>query len=280
MIILMDNGSLEPSATFALRALAARMSEKLGLVVAPVSLLHSSKISAARLDGIPAETLEGFLRKLPADTESEVRIVPLFFGPSFALCDYLPTRLVSIGRHHPRLSVTVAPCLCGDTFGEEVVVGMLERSVRERLEPAGRPLPVVLVDHGTPSPAVTAVRDRLAMSLGDRLGDLVSGVLAASMERRDGDEFAFNDPLLESALRMPGYDRGEVIVALQFLFPGRHAGPGGDIARICAKAEAEAPGLICRMTRPLGEDEALVELLVRRAQEGAFADAGAAAYTA
>lgn len=267
MLILMDNGSLEPASTLALRELSARLSVRLARPVAPVSLLHSSKIPADALGGVPADTLETFLKNLPEADAGDVSIVPLFFGPSLALCDYLPARLASLGRRRPGLSVSVAPCLCGDLQGEEAVADMLARAVRERLAQIGGPAPVVLVDHGSPAAAVTAVRDRLAMALRRRLGDAATGVLAASMERREGDEYAFNEPLLADALRMPGFDSGDVIVALQFLFPGRHAGPSGDIDQICAAAGAASPALRCHMTRTLGGDDALLELLAHRAAQ-------------
>ena len=50
-------------------------------------------------------------------------------------------------------------------------------------------------------------------------------------------------------------DEGEVVVALQFLSPGRHAGPGGDVAEICTEAEATAKAagkiLSTAMTAPI-----------------------------
>ncbi len=265
MIILMDNGSLEPAPTLALRALAARLAGRLAAPVAPVSLLHSSKISADELGGVPADTLEAFIAGRARAGESDFLVLPLFFGPSLALADYLPKRIAALRQRFPSLSVRVAPCLCADEDGLDTVAGMLERSVRFRLADTGPRPRVVAVDHGSPAPAVTAVRDALAERLRVRLGDSVSGVMAASMERREGPEYDFNEPLLKRALATPGYDAGEVIVALQFLFSGRHAGPGGDIAQICAEAIAVSASLRCHMTEPLAGDPALVELLARRA---------------
>ena len=53
-IFLVDNGSLRPDATFALRALASALSGHLDKVIEPVSLLHSHKIAAKDLAGEPA----------------------------------------------------------------------------------------------------------------------------------------------------------------------------------------------------------------------------------
>ena len=72
------------------------------------------------------------------------------------------------------------------------------------------------------------------------------------MERRPGPAYAFADPLLENALRdrfdtfaaakatAPDTEERShllVVVALLFLSPGRHAGPGGDIATILEDAK-------------------------------------------
>ena len=52
------------------------------------------------------------------------------------------------------------------------------------------------------------------------------------MERREGDAYAFNDPLLESLGGISGFAGGRLILAMFFLLPGRHAGEGGDVAEI------------------------------------------------
>jgi sirohydrochlorin ferrochelatase len=257
MIILTDNGSLEPAATLALRDLAAKVSARVGEPVYPVSLLHSSGIDPEKLGGVPAEILEPFFEKQLKAGVSEFKILPLFFGPSLAVTDYIPKRLAVLAEKYPEMNVTVAPCLCDDLGGERLIAGILERNVRAI---AGSTKPaVILVDHGSPVRAVCDVRDRLADDLRARLGDAVSGVLAASMERREGDEYAFNEPLLATALRTPGYDAGEVIVAMQFLLPGRHAGPGGDVTRICAESSSRVT-----MTALVAEDDALADLLAAR----------------
>ena len=79
--LLLDNGSLEPAATLALRELAGQLSSRLGLTVAPVSLLHSSVIDPAALGGQPAEILVPALERRLAAGQTEFVIVPLFFGP-------------------------------------------------------------------------------------------------------------------------------------------------------------------------------------------------------
>jgi sirohydrochlorin ferrochelatase len=48
-------------------------------------------------------------------------------------------------------------------------------------------------------------------------------------------------------LRQPIFNRGDVILAPLFLSPGRHAGPGGDLAQICAAASSR-----CHFTELVG----------------------------
>jgi sirohydrochlorin ferrochelatase len=151
----------------------------------------------------------------------------------------------------------------------ELAEAVAER-VRATISEKGWSRPkVVLCDHGSPQAPVTAVRDRLAAMLAGVLGREVEAVAAASMERRAGDEYAFNEPLLATRLTTPPFDVGEVVVALQFLSPGRHAGPGGDVAAICLQAEqaALAAGRELRtaMTATLADDPRIVEILARRA---------------
>jgi hypothetical protein len=126
---------------------------------------------------------------------------------------------------------------------------------------------VVLTDHGSPQPAVAEVRNHLGHQVRALLGDEIEALVVASMERREGEAYAFNEPLLATVLRVPPFNHGEVVIALQFLSPGRHAGPGGDIAEICDAAVAEQPGLYTQMTDPIAADTRLVDLLAERLSE-------------
>jgi sirohydrochlorin ferrochelatase len=81
------------------------------------------------------------------------------------------------------------------------------------------------------------------------------------MESPAGAEFAFNRPLLPEALAAPGFSSGDVIVAPLFLSPGRHAGPGGDLARIAREAQARSPSLRCHFTGLVGTHPIAAEFL-------------------
>jgi len=259
LTLLVDNGSLEPAATLALRGLAAKLGERIGVRVEPVSLLHSSAVPVEKLDGIPAEILEPALERRLAAGQSHFLVVPLFFGASGALTEYLPARVAHLRTKHPKLEIKMAAPLFQS--GDARLARILADQVRALGSASRR---VALVDHGSPARAVTDVRNELAKDLGRALGPGFT-VAAASMERREGAEYDFCEPLLAGLLRQPGWNTGEVTLAMQFLVPGRHARPGGDVASICRDAEAASSGALrTTMTGLVGEHPLLVEILTDR----------------
>lgn len=261
LTLLVDNGSLAPAATLQLREIASALASRIGEPVAPVSLLHSSAVAAAELNGAPAEILEPALARRAAEGAREFVIVPLFFGPSRALTDYLPERVAALRAKWPDLRVRLAPTLFQD--GDARLAQILADHVRA----AGGTARVALVDHGSPVREVTAVREALAVQLRELLGPSVD-VAGCCMERRPGAEFDFNGPLLADLLARAGWNRGRVTVAMQFLLPGRHAGPTGDVAAICRAEEANSPALATQLTPLVGEHPRLVEILADRWQAG------------
>lgn len=267
---LFDNGSVRAESTRSLRRLTAAVAVKTSLPIEAVSLLHSSKVPAEALGGEPARLLEPALvshfEKFP---EGEAVLLPLFFGPSAALTEYVPARLASLRCRFPKARVRMAPWLvhpedAEDTRLAKVLADQVRATARAR---DWRDLKVVLVDHGSPQAGVAAVRDHLGRQVRGELTGEIEALAVASMERRGGAAYDFNEPLLEAVLRTPPFDRGPVIVALQFLSPGRHAGPGGDIATICESAEAEQAGLVTQMTEPIASDPRLVDLLAERLKQ-------------
>jgi hypothetical protein len=263
---LFDNGSLRAESTLSLRRVAAALRERTGLPVQAVSLLHSSNVPAEALNGEPARLLEpALVAHFEAFPESEAVLLPLFFGPSAALTDYVPARVASVRSRFARARVRLSPWLVDPASGDSRLAEVLADQVRKTARERGWRRPkVVLVDHGSPQAAVTTVRDHLGRQVRAVLGDEIDALAVASMERRDGDAYAFNEPLLATALRTPPFNQGAVVVALQFLSPGRHAGTGGDIATICEAAEAEQGDLQIQMTEPIAVDMRLVELLAER----------------
>lgn len=271
-IMLVDNGSRRADATLALRRLSADLSDRLQRPVHPVSLLHSSKVPAQALDGRPADTLEPFLSRSAAEGQTDFLAVPLFFGPSRALTKLIPETVARVCAAGRPVQVEVAAELCPLPAGEPRLAAILDRSIRSAMRRLsnrgeGRPAPqALLVDHGSPIREVSAVRHWLRAEL----EDLAKGdyrIAEAAMERRPGPEYAFNGILLEDALTAIGHSepRAQVVIGMQFIAPGRHAGKDGDIASICQRIQERFPDLEISISGLVGADAALVDILADRA---------------
>jgi sirohydrochlorin ferrochelatase len=235
-IYLIDNGSLRPDATFALRTLAGQLSEQVGLKVEPVSLLHSHKVPASELEGRAARIVKSRLRESIEAGVRQFVFLPLFLGPSRAITEYLPELIEAARQSIPNLKVVIAATLAGSDLNapDPRLSAILAEHVRQTNVEAGFVCPIVaLVDHGSPSPEVNVVRNAVGRQLADLLESEVQTVVACSMERRPGPEFEFNEPLLENLGQLKTTRAGDLIAALFFLLPGRHAGAGGDVATIC-----------------------------------------------
>jgi hypothetical protein len=197
IVFLVDNGSLRPQATIGLRCLAEGLARRTALRVEAVSLLHSHKIAADKLNGVPATIVKRRLRECLAAGHHEFVCLPLFLGPSRAIGDYLPQVVDELSGEYPELKVRIAPVLAGEDFDapDPRLAQMLADQIRA-LQPS-QSMKVALVDHGTPIIEVNRVRNAVARQLASELGAPV--VLPCSMERREGGAYAFNDPLLEKA---------------------------------------------------------------------------------
>jgi sirohydrochlorin ferrochelatase len=272
-ILLIDNGSKRADATLSLRRIASGLAERLGESVHPVSLLHSDRIPPSALHGQPAETFEFFLRRRLSEDIRRFLILPLFFGPSRAISDYVPERIAVLQKDFGPFEVRIARSLCPLPEGEpDLVEILLERIHAIASEQGVAPHRVLLVDHGSPIPAVSEVRRWLARQLAQRLADDSDpGVELgeAVMERRPGAEYDFNGELLEDRLRALAADdlSTPVILSMLFLSPGRHAGPGGDIAEICMSVERDHPGFRVHPSALVGGHPRLLDILTARVAE-------------
>ncbi len=230
-VLLVDNGSLEPAATLALRDLASVINAGRKEKVRPVSVMHSDKVDPALLGGQPAVIFEQSVREARADGVEELVVLPLFIGPSRALTEFLPKVFAEHSGGSMRLKVLST---LFDEDGSDLT-HILAENLRATGWKKGSGT-VLLCDHGSPVKAVTDCRDRLAAALRKELRLKPRELIACSMERREGKEYDFNEPLLERAIQ---HAEGEAVILMMFLLPGRHAGPDGDVAAIakdCAPA--------------------------------------------
>ena len=126
---------------------------------------------------------------------------------------------------------------------------------------------VTLVDHGTPRIKVNEVRNFIAEQLALILKDEVQCVKPSSMESREGEEYSFNKPLLEDILGSSEFER-DVILSMLFISPGRHAGKGGDVDKICAESSKKHSALKTFMTGLFSEHEGSIDVLNKRLNQG------------
>lgn len=283
-IMLVDNGSSRADATLALRRLSDALARRLGRPVHPVSLAHASKAPVEALGGRPADTLEPFLLRQAAAGVRDFLAVPLFFGPSRALTTLIPQTVARLSEAGATLRVEVADELCPLPRGEPRLAEILDRAIRTAMHRlntapvntgAEARIQALLVDHGSPIPEVAAVRHWLAGRLeGLSHGDYQLG--EAAMERRPGAQYAFNGALLAEALEALGEQRmqARVVIGMQFIGPGRHAGRDGDVERICQQARERFPGLDISISPLVGEDAALIDLLIERTEQRLHAQGG------
>jgi sirohydrochlorin ferrochelatase len=250
-ILLVDNGSYEPTATLALRRLAQEVGKLIGQPVLPVSTMHSTKIDPALLGDVPAAIFEDAVLRAKLDGIDELVVLPLFIGPSRAITEYLPKVFADAQPGAMKLSIREP------LFGPELVTMLIDNlKATGWTKGSGT---VYLCDHGSPIREVTRCRDFFAVSLRNHLALKDDELIACSMERREGEEYDFNEPLLEDALQQA---KGDAVILMLFLLPGRHAGSDGDVAMI---AKEHAPALLRWKLSPLlGTHPALPALLCKR----------------
>lgn len=242
--VLIDNGSLEPAAYRNLRAVAAGLAERTGSPVHAVSWKHSDKVDPEEIGGTPAWTLGNFVRSLHSLGQREFVFIPFFISPQGAIGSALRRDLERLQVELPGLEFTFTRGLAANGAIARIAVERIRVVIQQRR--LTKPY-VVAVDHGGPAYPSAALRDELARDIRRRLGDEVETVAGASME-------GIHPPLLETQLR--AFAHRDVVVAPLFLSPGRHAGAGGDVARICAESSAR-----CHLAELIGTHPLAVEAL-------------------
>lgn len=287
-ILLVDNGSLRADSFVSLRSIAARVSDLVHLPVLAASARFADRVTLP--DGGKGASLESAARAvLAADGNATFLILPAFFGPSDTLTEFVPTLFAKLTLEYPALRYSVARAAVDvrDKADDRISRAMLDKAVAAGAAAGFAPGTAALAvcDHGSPVPAVGAVRGHVAAQMA-ALATVAPGiapvyrtVLPCSMERREGATYDFNAPLLEDLLRTPPFDSGNVILSLLFISPGKHAGDGGDLDHIVASAIADASAagrtLCVAKTALMNETQALVDVLADRLREAVFGAANA-----
>lgn len=279
LVVLANIGSLRPEPYLDVRQLSFRLSRALRLPVVPCSFRFSNRIDASKLHGIAAKSFEMVLNEhlsQHSEQATEVVLLPLFFGNSSTLTEFLPDVLTKCWRKftedgaittRPPLSLRLGGCLVDmATPADDRVAQILMENVKALTAdvPRTEDISVLVLDHGTPNKEVHDTRELVGNQLRKLLEGQVKLVGTGCMERREGPEFDFNDPLLEVALDHYKITSGVLVVAILFLSRGRHAGANGDIEEILEGVKTKYPSVEIRLTQPLGTHELLSEVLQDR----------------
>ena len=268
-IILLDNGSRRAEATLSLRKLARSLEDTVGETIYPVSLQHANHIDPGLVEGRPALTFEAFLRDQLQSGRRKFLVVPLFFGQSRALTSFIPDIIGCLQKEFGPFGLTLADVLCPLPDGDQRLARILCDNIETTLRAHGIPRSrVILVDHGSPTREVAAVRELLASQMRQILDPGIS-LHEAVMERRPGSEYDFTGRLLEEVLDelASSEDDTPVVLSMLFLAPGRHAGSGGDITSIRDRVVAANPSLQAVITPLVGEHSGLVDILKERLEQ-------------
>jgi len=260
-ILLVDNGSIKPAATLRLRLLSEQLTQLCRLTVLPVSLAHADKIDPADIEGSPAHIFSEFMASRLQQGQRDFIVLPLFFGPSKAISSAIPEQVQQLKEKFGDFNLHIADTVYPLPAAEIKLIELLASLTLDCIHTTEFKKPrCVLVDHGSPSPAVTVIREHITQALQGTLPDI--SIDQAVMERRSGKEYDFNGQLLEDWLKVQTEaGANEIIVIQLFFLPGRHAGPGGDIEQICVKALTENPNTRIVATALVSEHPLILEIL-------------------
>ena len=282
IILLVDNGSKKSAARAQLIKLAEQLSQRTSQTIHPVSLQHA--------DVVLYDFLKDQIQNKQTNDEKagkpQFLLLPLFFGKSRALTTFIPDTHAALEKELGPFDLTVADTLfplpaVGDVAVDvdgrlaDIMIENIESLIASSLlstASSSATKNIVLVDHGSPDPQITQVRNEVAKQVQAHLG---TPIAQAAMERREGTQYDFNGELLEDWLldkakqgadggRDENRDKNNAMVALLFALPGRHAGVGGDIENICQSVMQRYPNFKIITTPLVGEHPLLLEILADR----------------
>jgi len=170
VILLVDNGSVRAAATKQLRQLAQALSEYSGQTIHPVSLKHANKIKVEDIDNEPAHIFSMFMEQQLSQGERKFILLPLFFGASKALTSFVPEEIALLKQKFGDFELKIADVVYPLPDGDQNLVDIIYQHIIETAQTKQLPLKnIVLVDHGSPIPTVTAVRKHLAIEVQKKL---------------------------------------------------------------------------------------------------------------
>lgn len=252
--LLVDNGSVRDHAALFTRKLAEKIQQASSEKVLAVSLDHSFRIPVEKLNGIPVPILNALLSELAEQSSLKtLTILPLLMVGGGAIYQKLQAQVDVFRSRRPDVTVKMAKALIDPNETSAFSIpALMVKNIEATLAQTAEVRPdVIVVDHGSPVQVASEMRNWVAQEVEKRLDPGTFGcVMAASMERRPGENYDFNEPLLQTALQQCA-DRGVdmVVISKLFLQPGKHSGKKGDIDGIVQNFQKTNQQLDIRVVR-------------------------------
>jgi sirohydrochlorin ferrochelatase len=267
VILLVDNGSVRADATKQLRKLAQELGDVAGVKIHPVSLRHADRIPANLLDGELAQVFNDVMDEYLLQGRRQFIILPLFFAKGKAVTTLIADYLLSLRAIYADFTFHIADVIYPLPDGEPLLANIICDQILDTVQKYKfSKKNIVLVDHGSPQKCVTKVRKHLVQATQNKLPKAIQ-LEQAVMERRQGDKYLFNGELLQDWLvRKAKAGEKTAIVCLLFFLAGRHAGKGGDIAKICKRVMNNYPYFKIAVCPLIAEHKELVSILLVRLQ--------------
>lgn len=269
-ILLIDNGSLKSDSVLAFRQVADALSARLGINVEPISLLHSSKIDSNCLNNIKAKTLRMRFKESVENNEDKIICLPFFLGPSLAITSYIHDLINEIKILKPNLEILVGDPLCGHDINspdirlaEILADNINEMFVSQNIYKAN----IFMVDHGSPIKKMADLRNNVCQQLAGFFNSSKFKIKPCSMERREGEKYNFNEPLLADVLPSKSLGNENLVISMFFLLPGRHAGDGGDVDCILKELDSSNRFKKIIKSKLVGDHKLVQDILEDRFKE-------------
>jgi sirohydrochlorin ferrochelatase len=283
-VVLVAPATSAPAYAHALHELAGKVSALAGFPVKTAFLSRADEDSTA-LGKIIAAAGVGDAGVGTAGTSAAaaagagaVCVVPLFIS-HFQEPEFFAT-------HGIRCAPPIASADCD---GHERLARILAANATPLLPPAtatataataaaAAPAPLLLlVDHGNADAANLPLRESLARRTQTLLSEAAAKAAAATSPSATVPAAATvhtcsmrpfpgaPGPFLADLLNAPALQNVATVVLPQFLFPGRHAGPSGDIEKICAAAQSRFPARRICVAPLIGEHPDFARLIADKA---------------
>ena len=140
-------------------------------------------------------------------------------GPSLAITQYLVELIDEAKSLDPEMTIHVAEPLCGSDVNDpdERLVMILKELIEAAITRSNTNCQnIVLVDHGSPIEEMAFLRNAIAEKLSVFFKEQRLEITASSMERREGEAYSFNEPLLETIPDYLGLKSNESLMVAMF----------------------------------------------------------------